>query len=462
MFLKYILRRVIFIFYKMERDMQMIFNEQQQYFKKLPVYGEYDVVVCGAGPAGIMAAITAARKEAKVAIIDRNGFPGGVLSACECPLMMGPDIGVRQIVGGITDEFVRELDKSGYARFTNAETGCPEEEPIGDRQLKGSVAVTGHGVIVTANRMLAEAGVECCFSSSVAGAVVEGRVITDVVVNMRECMMRVSGKSFVDATGDAELVYRAGGECVQAAADDCMTKTVMIRVGGVTEFYKAGIRKRFSELAKSGNKPFPNQNRFMGVHTLNPNEVLLNLTLDCGDALTTKSITELDVSLRSQIDRGLDWMRENFTEFKDCYLVSEAFTVGVRAGRAIVGHDTITTDDLDMNTPVEEPVSLAGRGYGGHGIKSFESPWERRNPGIRAIPLKSLIPVSFDNVCASGRCISAEARTLSSFRFTFRCGAIGQASGTLATISAAKRQKLTDVKYSELREALIADGAILE
>ena len=112
--------------------------------------------------------------------------------------------------------------------------------------------------------------------------------------------------------------------------------------------------------------------------------------------------------LREQALVTVDWFRRQIPCFVNCFLVDTGAEVGVRAGRCIVGRETITCKAVDEDSPVREPIALGTRWYGGHGIAAFDSPWRKSNPGIRAVPWRALLPVSFGNVVATGRAISAE------------------------------------------------------
>lgn len=92
---------------------QHLFQSAEQW----PVYGTYDVVVIGAGPGGVGAAISAARQGMRVILIERYGFPGGVATLSSCPVFLGYSLDNRQIISGLAEELVRALDQFGAASF---------------------------------------------------------------------------------------------------------------------------------------------------------------------------------------------------------------------------------------------------------------------------------------------------------------------------------------------------------
>ncbi|MEW6356763.1 MAG: FAD-dependent oxidoreductase [Planctomycetota bacterium] len=427
-----------------------------------PVIGEYDVVVVGAGPGGVGAAVGAARLGQRTLIVEKYGFPGGVAAIAECPYLMGYAAEGRQIVGGVADELVRELDRMGQAGFAAKTSHTPERRPIVDRPILDNVITSVEAVRIADNRLLERAGVARLYYTSLIGAVVEKDRLTAVAVDCVEGPGLIRARCFVDATGDANLVNRAGGEVREGSVEDTMTKTLLIRVGGVSHYHCESAKQRYKQLAQEKKTPFHNQDQLMSLGLLNPGEVSLNFTLAAGNGLLSSELTRMDIAMREQILIALDFFRREMPEFVNCYLVDAACGVGVRAGRSIVGMDTITQKDIDDGTPVAEPVALGTRGYGGHGIDSFRQSWCKWQKGLRAIPMKTLIPKSFANVTAAGRAISCEVRVVSTFRLMSRCMAIGQAAGVMAALAAKSGKAIPDVPYRSVREELLKQNAILE
>lgn len=426
-----------------------------------PVIGEYDVVVVGAGPAGIGAAVAASRAGCSTAVIEKYGFPGGVSTIAFCPFLMGFAYGDRQIVGGVADELVRELDRLGQAAFVVDPAHIADNKPIGNRPILDNVITSVEGIRIAANNLFERAGVVRKYYTTLIGSIVEDNRVAAVAVDTVDGPGLIRGKAFVDATGDANLVWRSGGKVREYPVEESMTKSILFRVGGVYNFNVKLIKERYNQLVEAGEVPFPAQTRFMGIGMLNPGEVMLNFTLTAGNALSADDLTRMDIELRKQILVIVDWLRRYIPEFSQCYLIDAGSGVGVRAGRGIVGHETITTDDLDNNIPVEEPVALGHRSYGGHGINSFEPAWKKDNPGIRPIPWRALIPVSFENVSVGGRAISCDVKVIDTVRLMARCMATGQAAGVSAALAVKEKKRIIDLAYSSVREILIEQHAVL-
>lgn len=420
------------------------------------------VIVVGAGPAGIGAACAAARAGAAVLLVEQAGYPGGVATNCCCPYLMGYGLGGRQVCGGVADELVRELDRLGQARFLRHPDQVPEAEHIGGRPLVDNVVTSVEGLRVAARRLLHRHGVRCLHYATLVGATAQGRRVTEITVQGLEGPLTLSAEAFVDATGDALLVKLAGGAVREYPTEQTMTKTILVRVGGVQDFRRPVVEEAFGRLVADGQVPLGAQDRFMGFGLLNPGEVLLNFTLTVGDGLSSADMTRMDGELREQAFMTVEWFRAHIPGFAACFLVDTACRVGVRAGRGIVGVDTLTPESLADETPVAEPVGLTARGYGGHYLERFEPPWRHYQAGVRGLPRGVLVSASFDNVTAGGRALSCDGRVIDSVRLMARCLVSGQAAGVLAAQAARDHNPAADLPYSAVRMELLAQGAILE
>ena len=367
----------------------------------------YDVIVAGAGPAGFAAALGAVRTGKKVLLLDRNSGPGGVAVYCGCPVFAGmTDFDPAQL-GGAAGEFAAAMKNHAFIQ---------QRLTLNSSEFEIGLCMT---------RMLRKAGVDLLFYAELTGAEVAGGAIRGISVSCCGETLRLEAGGYVDATGDAVLSRLAGVEILPNSEDETMTKTVLFRVSGVKNYDKQVLKEVFSKR----NFPFPFQNRFMGTPVGDGSEILLNLTAVSGDALKPFELTRMDIELREQIPVILDWARKNLPGFEDCRLTAVAPVIGVRASCNIKGREIITCQDLDLGTPVSEPVAMAKRSYGGHYVYCFESPWGSHTGGPRAIPYGSLRPAGLENLSVGGRCISIETRAVSAVRLMPVCMATGQAAG---------------------------------
>ena len=160
--------------------------------RDVKVVGSYDTVVCGGGPAGWIAAVSSARAGKKTALVERYGFIGGTATAGYVVPISGFHFNGRRVVGGIAWEFVEELVKLDAALV---------EYP------KGHVSVNPEYYKLVSRRMLDQAGVDLYTNTYLADCIKDGNKVTHIIVNSKNGTEAISGKCFIDATGDADLFF---------------------------------------------------------------------------------------------------------------------------------------------------------------------------------------------------------------------------------------------------------------
>ena len=228
--------------------------------KEVPVVGSYDVVVCGGGPAGLIAAIAAARGGARTALVERYGFLGGMATAGLVAPISVFNYNGRRIVGGIPWEFVERLSEIGGA----------EEYKL------------------VAQRMLLEAGVTLYFHSYLTGCRTKEGRISHVVIENKNGAEALVARYFIDATGDADLALRAGVP-MQPAGTTLQPASLIFMLGGVdtdalpmlrhsrqgVNYHDLAIREALEALREREEVPLFGGPWYCGV--LTPGVVLVNM-----------------------------------------------------------------------------------------------------------------------------------------------------------------------------------------
>ncbi len=431
-----------------------------------PVIGEYDVAVIGAGPGGIGAAVSAARMGMKTILVEQYGFPGGVATNGCCPLYFLFSSNGKQIIGGVADELIRILDEELHdASFMIEDYFMPEYLPINKRQLLYKVVSTVEGIRIANSRLLKKSGVVSLFYAHLFGAVEEGGRIVAAAVDCLEGPCLIKAKTFVDATGDAHMIYRAGGGTgtVMYSFEESMHKSMSFEVGGVTAFNREVNNKVYKNLYEAGKTPANVLPHLAIGHRLTPGVVQIGFNKALGMSVDSADMTRMDAELREQIPEIVDFLRREIPGFKHCYLINSAIQVGVRAGRGIIGIGKLTKDIIAADELPEKPIALITKSYGSHSVKKeFTPKWRNVMQGISAIPLDALIPVRFTNVLACGRCISADPHVFDTFRMMTTCMVTGQAAGITAALSARDNVAVKEVPYDMIRSRMLETGCILE
>lgn len=427
--------------------------------RETPVAGEYDVVVCGGGPSGLIAAIAAARGGARTLLIERYGFVGGMsTSALVTPISEFRHAGEFH-VGGIPLELMRRAAELGGADVSRDSGNFP----VNDEILK-----------LAAQRMLVEAGVTLLYHSWFSDCVVddEGRV-THVIVQNKAGRVAYGADVVVDCSGDADVVRAAGLPVVKG--DVLQPATLWFQLGGVDTdalqhlFGDAvdgvlpvsdRIRGRLAELHAEGEIPVfggPWINSFF-----HDGMVSINLLREATDASDPEWFSRTEVSLRETLHHVIDVLRREFPEFRDCWLAKSGIQTGVRETYRIVGEYHLVKDDVV--TPKAFPDTVA---KGAHVIDIHEPDSIDQTDFIypkRAynIPLRSLIPLGSRNLFAAGRILSADGPGFGSARVMATCMAMGQGAGTAAALCALNDWTIAQLDDRLLRATLIDQGAMVD
>ena len=174
--------------------------ETVSYTREIPVYKRFDVIVCGAGPAGICAAVAAARQGAKVALLERYGVPGGNLTCGH----VGPILGMVG-KGTMRDELMALLE-------------VPDNDMIG----RVGVAHDMQRAKTVLTEFIHHENIEVYLQTMAADALVEDHRVTGVVISTKEGLLALEGKVVVDATGDGDVAAFAGCQIEKGREDGLM------------------------------------------------------------------------------------------------------------------------------------------------------------------------------------------------------------------------------------------------
>jgi hypothetical protein len=429
--------------------------------REVPVAGQYDVVVCGGGPSGLIAAVAAARNGAKTLLIERYGFVGGMAtSSLVTPISEFRHYG-KQHIGGIPFELMKKAADLGGANVS-LESG---NYPVNDEVLK-----------LAAQRLLLESGVTLLYHSWFADCVMEGDRVTHVIVQNKAGAVAYEGKVFVDCTGDADLVRAAGlptikGKVLQPA-------TLWFQLGGVDTdaldrldhlFGDAvdgvlpvsdRIRGRLIELNAQGEIPIfggPWINKFF-----RDGMVSINLLREATDASDPEWFTKTECSLRENLHLIIQVLRREFPEFRNCWLVKSGIQTGVRESYHIVGLYKLQKDDILRPKAFPDTVAKGAHVIDIHSSNSNDQhalvvPRQEYN-----IPFRCLVPRGSVNLVTAGRCLSADGPGFGSARVMATCMAMGQGAGTAAALGCNHGYSMSAMNFELLRQTLIAQGAIVD
>ena len=424
-----------------------------------PVSGEFDTIVVGGGPAGVIAAIAAARGGARTLLIERYGFVGGMATSALVTPISEFRVGGEQHIGGIPLELMRRAAELGGAELERDSGNWP----VNDEVMK-----------LAAQRMLVESGVTMLFHTWFADvAVAADGVVSHVIVQNKAGRRAYACKTVIDCTGDADVVRAAGLPTVK---DEVLQPaTLWFQLGGVDtdalEYVfgdavdgilpvSESIRGRLAELHAAGEVPLfggPWINRFF-----HDGFVSINVLREPTDASDPEWFTRTEISLREKMHALIDILRREFPEFRNAWLAKSGIQTGVRETYHIVGLYKLAQDDI-IN-PKAFPDTIA---KGAHTIDIHHSDSIDQNEFVLLrrpynVPFRCLVPQGSGNVVTAGRCLSADGPGFGSVRVMATCMAMGQGAGTAASLAVTHDMTMSNLDFDVLRAALIEQDAIID
>jgi len=425
-------------------------NAYHEAQRDVPIVGRADVVVCGAGPAGVAAALAAARSGADTRLIEVGGCLGGVWTAGLLSWIL--DSGNKP---GLMREILARLKK----RNASARYG-------------GSVAYDVEQMKLLLEQMCVEAGVEIRLHTRMVAA---GRDAANrlalAVTESKSGREAYAGRVFVDATGDGDLAAQAGcrfgygrRETGQLQPMSMIALLAGIEPDEVAPFVRglaepagepAPKARLLAEMQRAGVSPsYTRPTLFFirdGLFCLMANHEY------CVSATDASAITAATIRSRGEVHRLVDALRRLDGVWRDVQIIATAEHIGVREGRRIHGLYEVSRNDLITGARHEDAVCRVTFPVDVHSTDPKRDKGIMRE-GVHAkhydIPYRALIARDVDGLLLAGRCISGDFIAHSSYRVTGNAVAMGEAAGAAAAIAAKTNRLPQDVPFSEIDRAL--------
>ena len=463
----------------------MAFNFKQQ----------YDVIVVGGGPAGIMAALASAKTGAKTLLIERLGLLGGTATNSVIGPISPFHFGDEQVINGIPQQFMDELMKA------HGSTGHLKTiDPYGSGASLGFYDREKYKYV--AQEMLVKAGVDILFHSFVRSVIKEGNTVIGLNISARDGDCSFRCRQVVDCSGDGDVAVKAGeefifGDLVTHKAqpgssmfemadvdvertyqyivdtpEDFEFKTDCVPLKPYSDrlkqhyFVAQGFKKLVKMAVDKGELEFGRDSIIIlnGVH---PGSIHFNATRVSGyDLSDTKARAWAEIDGRRQIESVSEFMIKYIPGFEHAWVNDTSNEVGARETRHIKGLYTLTANDCLNGRKFEDVVS---RGYFPMDIHNPDGAAGYRTDGKGGswtdlkdtydIPMRCLVPEKIDGLVLSGRCISGESQAAGSYRTQGGIMGIGQASGVIAALSALEKNQPRALDYKKVQNKLIEFGA---
>lgn len=412
---------------------------------------QFDFVVCGAGLAGMIAAVSAARKGLKTALINDRSVPGGNTSS---------EIGV-----GIAGATRKGQNPSVYAK----ETGLTDEIRT---NLSYAVGCCGYGDgaardAVFLDLLYGEPNLTLYLNTTVTDVTTKDSKITSVIAyRMRQDeKLEFIAPVYADCTGDAVVAHKAGADTAMGAETDASTMGCTLffeieDVGHPVKFVRPAFAHDVATMDFMKDIKNPEKRRMLHVGGR-------FWMLEYGGHINTISDSEhITLELRKLVFGLWDHIK-NSGEFPNAenFVIKRVHSLaGSRESRRILGDYILTETDIDQGLHFADSVATGGYNMGIHAPKGIYDDLPAAEvfpvPSCYDIPYRCLYSRNVNNLFMAGRNISATHIALSSTRITATCGVMGQAVGTAAWLCKKYGFTPRDVyeqAVPELQQALLAD-----
>lgn len=440
----------------------------------------YDVIVCGGGPSGVVAAISAKRSGASVLLIEGSGILGGnTTQSLVSPWMTFHDK-KTQIIAGIPQEIIEELIKIGGSIGHI-------KDPI--RFADSITPIDIEAVKTVLFDMLDKAQVDILLHAFISDVYVENSVLKAITVTTKSGKINYEAHNFIDATGDGDVAYLSKVPFQYGRESDHLTQpmSMIFHVGNVNierirsyvkdnpqEFHDtqvldddytaaSGFFSLVLKQKETGTLTIP-RDRVLMFEEVRLNQVSINMTRVQGKSgVDALELSQAEVLGRKQIQEAFRFLKQFVPGFEESYILRTPSKIGVRETRHIEGLYTITKSDImnqqtfvdaicvsafpiDIHAPQTEGLEIDNT----HHTKKYE------------IPLRCMIPKTIDGLIVTGRAISATHEANASLRVTPSAMALGQAAGVLAAISSKSNIAARFVDVKEVQEKLVKQGQIIK
>ena len=427
----------------------------------LPCLAKSDIVIAGAGPAGLSAAIAAARQGFQVLLLEQTGALGGMATSGLVPMFAPSSDGIRVLYGGIFPEIHEEMchrmkcDVNNGWQIINAEI------------LK----------YLLDEKIRAEKNIKVFFNVKVCEAEVTDGRINALLCATSQGLKRVEGKQFIDATGDGLLAMLAGAEFQYGDSDgNTQAPTMCCQYSNIdyekeAEAAKKGIYPHtcWYELLKTNTAPLM-EHHLACVKRTSPGTSVTNYGHVYGaDTLDESGLTECYFEGRRQAHIFEEFFRTKVPGYENAELVNTAALMGIRETRRIVGEYQLTANDYFSRADFEDEIGRCSYPVDRHAATKDATAQNAALIDLAAskyqkgesygIPYRVMIPKGLKNLLVPGRALSADQIAQASVRIMPACFVTGQAAGIAAGL--ADNGDVRDISMKELQTRLVSIGAII-
>jgi 2-polyprenyl-6-methoxyphenol hydroxylase-like FAD-dependent oxidoreductase len=431
--------------------------------RHLPVRHETQVLVVGGGPAGVAAAVAAARNGADTTLVERYNHLGGMATGGLVILIPHMSAGTaEQEIAGICDEMVQRLDAKGGARH-------PERQLLGstdarltdqmkhyhdfvvDGRVRMTVIVDPELLKCVCNEMVEEAGVRLYLHSWAGRALMDGDRVQGIAFESKSGRQAILSTATIDATGDGDVFASAGADFDRVVDPNLRSASVAVvwRMGDVDFLHYSEFRHSDPEAFRALMGEMREAAGFdvLPLPSHRDDQVWVNNWVLGRSCLDVDDITWTEVNVRKAMLKVCQILRRKMPGFEKSFILDTASQLGTRGSRRLIGEHVVT--EADVRSGVVFPDTIA-----------MIPPFHVKTPP-KAIPYRSLVPVRVEDLLVAGRCFSSDPFANDLLNLIPFCVAMGEAAGTASAIAVEDGATPRAVDTRKVQRKLVDQGVWL-
>ena len=446
----------------------------QEPARHVPVVHQTDVLVVGSGPAGLAAALAAARAGVEVTLLERFGCFGGNITVVGVEGFAWYRHEKTVEANGIGREFEERAKEMGAA--------VPESQSL-------SYELDSEGFKLVADRLVEEAGIHPMLHRQFVAPIMDGDTITGIIVESKAGREAILAKRIIDATGDADIAERAGAPTYKTPVEDMQAASVMFHLAGVDkerfmqavredpqtyadwggggewvvetdgkedEMFSPFLHKPFKKAIEDGLIP-PHLNTIAGtwgaMHDTGELTYMNLIHLDGCDGIDPDSLTKFEIEGRRQAMLAIEALRKFGAGFDKARLRNFGMSIGIRDTRKIDAAYNMTEQDVRGEARFEDSIGIYPEFIDGYGILILPTTGRYMH-----IPYRSMLPKKVKNLLVAGRSTGGDRVSHAATRNMSCCAVAGQGAGVAAALSLRTNAGFEGVNIADVQSELTRQG----